>query len=501
MFTCFAALVGGMILQTSAVTPVAEPAVTIYNQDFAVVREIIPLELAPGVNEVSFAETTAHLEPDSVILRDPAGQRQIRVHEQNYRGDPISQALLLSLYEGKTINFLVVHDGVEKRVPGRIVRSGYVPHYSARDRYSQQYWQQQQRMAYSGGASEPLIECEGELRFGLPGVPLFPELTDDSILKPTLHWRLETDQPGTFNAELAYVTGGMSWEADYNIMAPESGDRVDIIGWVTMDNQSGRTFENTQIKLIAGDVNKVQEGQGAEFLRARASAALAQEPAVTEKSFDEYHMYTLHAPTTLRDRETKQVEFVRATDVQADRLYVYDGVDVQAYGGWGYDAIRNNADYGTKCNRKVWVMVEFANSEANNLGMPLPKGRLRFYRQDDDGRLEFTGEDIIDHTPAGETVRVYTGNAFDVVGERVRTNFNVDGSRREIDESFEITLRNHKDEPVEVRVVEHLYRWTNWEIKEATAEYRKTDSQTIEFPIAVAADEEKTVAYTVHYTW
>jgi hypothetical protein len=230
----------------------------------------------------------------------------------------------------------------------------------------------------------------------------------------------------------------------------------------------------------------------------------AMRPVVTEKSFDEYHLYSLLRPTTLRDRETKQVEFVRSAGVKAERLYVYDGawIDPNRYRGWNLENIRQDRDYGTKSNPKVWVMQEFKNTEANGLGIPLPKGRLRFYRRDDDGRLEFTGENVIDHTPKDEKVRVYTGNAFDVVGERSRTNFRLDSVKNEwMDESFEIKVRNHKKEPVEVRVVEHLYRWTNWEVRLASHKWIKTDAQTIEFRVTLPPDGEQVITYTAHYWW
>jgi len=226
-------------------------------------------------------------------------------------------------------------------------------------------------------------------------------------------------------------------------------------------------------------------------------------PPVSEKSFDEYHLYTLERPTTLRDRETKQVEFVRANDIKTKTIYVYDGVKIDAnrYNGWGYENIRENREYGMESNTKVWVMREFVNSETNHLGMALPKGRLRFYRRDADGQLEFIGEDKIDHTPQDETIRVNTGNAFDLAGERKETNYNVDNSHRTLDESFEIKLRNHKKEPVEIRVLEHLYRWNNWEITDHSNAFVKTGANTIEFRAQLQPDEEKTLYYTVHYSW
>ncbi len=480
------------------------PSLTIYNQNFAVIRQEIPLDLKAGTTSVRFTDITMHLEPDSVILRDPSGKRPVQVLEQNYRADPVSESLLLSLYEGKTIDFLVQRGDKQEVVPGKIIRSFYVSHNSwAMNRYGQQYYQGQ--MAYAQG-EQPIIEMDGKVRFGLPGTPIFPALADDTILKPTLQWLLASDKAGPLRAEFSYVTGGFSWEADYNIVAPEKGDAVDVIGWVTMDNQSGKDFENARIKLMAGDVNKIQPGQENRLLMYESMGGVASRvmaPPVSEKAFDEYHLYTLARSTTLHDRETKQVEFVRAASVATKQLYIYDGakIDPNRYGGWNIETIRNNAEYGTESNPKIWVMREFSNSETNHLGMPLPKGRVRFYRRNDDGQMEFTGENVIDHTPRNETVRVYTGNAFDLAGERRRTDYKLDLNKHMVDESFEIKVRNHKKEPVDVRVVEHLYRWVTWDVSAHSDSFKKIDSKTIEFPVTIAPDEEKTITYTAHYTW
>jgi len=271
-----------------------------------------------------------------------------------------------------------------------------------------------------------------------------------------------------------------------------------------MRNQSGKTFENADIKLLAGDVNKI-ENPGS-MGRVYAAAKMAMEadavaPVVKEKSFDEFHLYTLERPTTLLDEETKQVEFVSAPGIRAQRIYVYDGAKTDMYGYYSPEQIRQDVSYGTQSNPKVWVMEEFKNSEANHLGIALPKGKLRFYRRDTDGHLEFTGENTIDHTPKDEVLRLYTGNSFDVVGERKRTNYHVDSNAHWMEESFEIKVRNHKKEAASVRVVEHLYRWTNWKLTEPSKEWRKKDAQTAEFPITVDPDGEQTITYTVHYSW
>jgi len=176
-------------------------------------------------------------------------------------------------------------------------------------------------------------------------------------------------------------------------------------------------------------------------------------------------------------------------------------IDSNRYNGWNWESIRNDYSYGTESNPKIWVMREFANSEANHLGMPLPKGRVRFYRHNDDGQIEFTGENAIDHTPRDENVRVYTGNAFDMAGERRRTDYRLELNQHYLDESFEIKVRNHKKESVDVRVVEHLYRWLTWNVSAKSDSYRKLDAQSIEFPVTIAPDGEKTITYTAHYTW
>lgn len=475
-----------ILLLAGALTPAlltAQTALTIYNQNFAVVRDAVPLDLQSGVNDVRYPDATAQVEPDSVILRDPTGKHSLQILEQNYRNDPVTQELLLSLFEGKTIDFerMRLKDNTQtpELIPGKIVRSGYVP---------------------GGNPEQPIIEVNGKLQFSLPGQPLFPDLGDDTVLKPTLNWLLQSDKPGKFNAEVGYITGGFTWEADYNLVSPEKGDLVDLIGWVTVSNNSGKTFRDAKIKLMAGDVNRIQPNPPMAGMAGRMMLAESMNaaPAVTEKAFDEFHLYSIARPTTLRDRETKQVEFVHAEHVIAPTIYVYDGAPgYRFYGGLNY-----SQGYGTEGNKKVQVMREFVNSDTNHLGIALPAGKLRFYRRDADGQLEFVGEDRIDHTPRNETIRVTTGNAFDLVGERKQTSFHVDTGDKWMDESFEIKLRNRKkDQPVEIRVVEHLYRWNNWEITQKSDDFTKKDSQTIEFRVPVKPDEEKTITYTVHYSW
>jgi hypothetical protein len=475
----------------------AEPSLTIYNKDFAVVREQLKLDLQKGSNnKVSITDITMQLEPDSVILRDPTGKWNIQILEQNYRADPISQGLMLSLNEGKTIDFLVKDkDNKESRIKGKIIRSGYVPpiRYNSQSQYNY------------NTTSSPIIEVDNQLRFSLPGEPIFPALADDTILKPTISWVLNTDKTGKLDAELNYITGGLSWKADYSMLAKDDSNKIDVIGWVTFNNQSGKTFDKAKIKLMAGDVSKIQQDRNLKYKSEMASYSSTQSmPAtVSEKAFDEYHLYTLERKATLHDRETKQVEFLRTEDVNSQKLYIYDGLKIDSrYNYYTQENIRDNREYGTQSNPKVWVMREFKNSKENNLGIPLPKGIMRFYRRDDDSQLEFVGENVIDHTPKDEKVRVYTGDSFDLVGERKRTDYQMNSSMDWMDESFEIKVRNHKEkDSVEIRVVEHLYRWINWEIREKSNDFIKTDSQTIEFRIPLKPNEEKVITYKVHYSW
>lgn len=465
-------------LAASLIPAAAEPSLTIYNQNFAVVRDTVPLDLKAGITEARFSGMTAQAETDSVILRDPAGKVKFQILEQAYRNDPVSSGLMLQLNEGKTIGFEIREPNKPDRtVQGKIIRSGYNP---------------------GGEASQPIIDVNGNLRFSLPGEPVFPALGDDTILNPTLTWTINSAESASFGAEIAYVTGGLKWQSDYNIVANEKGDLIDIVGWVTFKNQSGTAFKQAKVKLMAGDVNKLQAQQPMARMKAMAMAVDVMQEAVTEKSFDEFHLYTIARPLTLRDQETKQVEFIRGNGVKAPKIFVYDGATIN-YGAWNF--YRGEGDYGVPANKKVWVLREFKNSKENNLGMALPKGRLRFYSQDDDGSLQFIGENQIDHTPKDETVRVYVGNSFDLVGERRRTAYKADNANNQLDETFEIKIRNRKKEQVEIRVVEHLTRFDNWEVKEKSADFRKLDSHTIEFPVALQPDEEKIVTYRVHYTW
>lgn len=460
----------------AALSTNAEVALTIYNQNLAVVRDSLPLKLTAGENKVSYDRATAQVIPDSVVLRDASGKLAFSLREQSYRNDPVSQGLLLSLFEGKKITFQKIYpDGKIEMIPGTIVRSGYNS---------------------SGRGQSPVIETQNGLQFSLPGEPLFPSLGDDSILRPTLSWTLATAATATGEAQLSYLTRGLSWEASYNLVAPEEGEEVTLSGWITAKNNSGTGFQNAKLKLVAGDVNSVQPTPSLSRMSSRTMAdTFSVEEKVQQKDFDDFHLYTLPRPISLRDQETKQVEFLRSPKVKASKSYLYEPLVYRFSGGRNINAVQETT------TKDVGIYWTFKNSEENGLGMPMPAGTVRFYREDSaDGNLEFVGENRIDHTPNNEILKVYTGNAFDLIGERKTIDFQRNDQQNWMKETIEVTLKNRSKNPQTIIAREHLWRWSNWEI-ETDSKFEKTDSNTIEFTVELAPDEVKTVTYQVSYSW
>jgi len=458
------------------------PQVTIYNDGFATVKEDRSLTITEGISEVRVSDMSRLLEPDSVMLRElskePFG---VRILEQSFINDPLTEGLLLYQLEGQTIRFEEKREnGTIKETTGKIIRSGYVPGV--------------------GASEQPIVESEGAVRFSLPGQPVFEGIDSTAFLKPSLVWKMASKKSGDCPMEIGYVTAGMSWEATYSLVAPAEGsDEFDISGWISLKNETGKTFENADIKLIAGDVAKVQPPSRRrtesydEFGGSLGMMALPE-----ERTFDEFHLYTLPLPVLLRNNELKQVEFLRSAGVKGSRYYVYNPMVGYGHGG----GVNPDPDYGTVATKKVGVRIEISNSETNKLGVPLPKGRMRLYRTDSkDNRREFTGENMMDHLPKNELLKLDMGNAFDLVGERKRIDFSVDSTAKRMTESFEIKLRNRKDVPVEIRAIEQLYRSANWKIIDNSLAYTKFDSNTIEFRAPVPADGETVVTYTVEYRW
>ena len=456
------------------------PQVTIYNDGFATVKETRTLQLTKGVSTVRVTDMSRQLEPDSVMLRElgkkPFG---VRILEQSFVNDPLTEGLLLYQLEGQNVRFEEKRrDGTIKEHRGKVIRSGYIP----------------------GGRSEqPIIETDGAVRFSLPGQPVFEGLDPAAFLKPSLVWQLAAERAGECPVEVAYVTEGMSWEATYNLVMPaEGGDTFDFSGWISLQNETGKDFTDTTVKLIAGDVQKLDRGFDGRFGVDVVMEMAVADAMPEERSFDEFHLYTLPRPVQVRNNELKQVEFLRASGVKGTRYYVYNPLVDARY----WRRLNSDPDYGQTAIKKVGVRIEIENRENNQLGVPLPKGRMRLYRTDVDGRREFIGENELDHLPKNEKLKLEMGSAFDLVGERKQTDFSVDTTAKRMSETIEIKLRNRKEkDAVEIRVIEPLYRAANWKISAASAEWTRFDSHTIEFRVPVPADGETVLTYTVNYSW
>jgi hypothetical protein len=447
--------------------------VTVYNQDLGLVRETRVFTLKSGVNDVSITDVPAQIDATSVHFKSLSWADGISVLEQNFQYDLLNQQKLLDKYVGKEIE-------IERAPEAGGKRESY-------------------KGTLLSNNDGPILKIGDKLHLNLTGHITLPDMPNDFHAMPTLEWKLLSKKDDRQTCELSYLTGGLSWKADYVLVANAADDKMDLNAWVTITNTSGGRFENAKLKLIAGDVNRVSAPAAPMMSKSRAFAMAAQEERpFTEQSFFEYHLYTLQRPTTLANNETKQIELAAAADVPMKKLFVYDGAQNVSWVGFN-DYSRTDPNYGTQGNKKVWVILEFKNSKDNNLGLPLPKGRVRVYKKSADGALEFIGEDNIDHTPKDETLRIKMGNAFDVVGERTRASFVSD--KKSFQETFEIKVRNHKDSDATVRVVEHLYRWSNWKIIAASQKYSKKDAQTIEFEVPVKKDGEAVVTYTVKYVW
>lgn len=456
---------------TSGLIPTAqaqneEIALTVYNQNLALVRDVRSLALTAGVNEVRFADVAAQIDPTSVHVRSLTNPGNTRILEQNFDYDLVGSQKLLEKYIDKAIS-VVTDDGT----------------------------------TYEG----TLLSAEGDLVLKTEnGIVVvrrdairqfdFPALPDGLITRPSLVWLVEAQQTGEQDMEVTYMTGGISWRADYVVQLNQDDTQVDLNGWVTLENQSGATYENAKLKLVAGDVNVVQRNMRAMPDVMMMEKAEAPTPQVEERQLFEYHLYDVQRPVTVRNNQTKQIEFTSASGIDVEKIFVYDGAPGLGF----YGAPIFDQSYGAFSAPDVNIYLDMENSEENGLGIPLPAGRVRVYKADVDGTLQFVGEDTIDHTPRDERVRLRLGNAFDIVGERRQTNFRRLGDDV-VEESFEITIRNHKDEAVEVRVVEHLFRWSEWEITRESDEHTKLDQGTVEWRIDVPANGEATVTYTVRY--
>ena len=451
-------------------------ALTIYNQNFGVVRERRKVNVVETLGTIRFTDVAAQIDGTSVSfksLTDP----DATVLEQNYEYDLVSADKLLQKYIDKPITVLT-KDG--SRYSGNLLS------FDGNQLVIRQYGEKGDLAMVQRGDNVKDIQ--------------FSALPEGLITKPTLVWKLATEKVGNQLIEVAYQTAGINWQSDYNAVLNAQDTALDLSGWVTINNRSGATYKDAKLKLIAGDVRRIQPPQSVAMAGMVRRGMVADEKlGFEEKSFFEYHLYTLGRSTTVADNQTKQIELIKTADVPMKKVFLYEGAPQYHW----YGGLVTDAGYGSEeGNKKVNVIIELKNSKDNHMGMPLPKGKVRLYKRDPaDASLEFIGEDQIDHTPKDETVKLHIGDAFDIVGERKRTGFHVDTSGHVMIESFEIRIRNHKTEPVDVLVKEPLYRWNNWEITQASAKWTKYDSSTIHFPVTVAKDGEQVITYTVRYTW
>jgi hypothetical protein len=449
--------------------------VTVYNSNLGLVKEVRPFSLKAGINEVKVEDVAAQIDPTSVHFKSLTAPDAVTVLEQDFRYDLASPDSILNRYLGKEIELqrVVGLNGEKTESVKGILLSN------------------------SNGR---VLQSEGKILIDPPGNPVLTALPEGLLTKPTLVWKLDSTKAGEHQGEISYMTSGMSWSADYVLVADKDDAKGDLTAWTTIVNNSGATYKDAKLKLVAGDVHRAP-APSARLGGVFAGKAMAQSALnMTEKTFFEYHLYTLARPTTLADNSSKQVELASVANVPIRKIYVYDGAENLYFGGYA-DAGNWDPNYGMQSNKKVSVLLEFDNKKSSGLGIPLPKGRVRVYKKDDDGSLQFAGEDAIDHTPKDEKVRVKMGESFDLVGERKRADYSSDLNKRRFEETFEIRLRNHKDADATVTVVEHLYRWNNWKISDASAKYEKKDAQTVEFAVPVPKDGEAVVTYTVKYSW
>lgn len=444
---------------------------------YAVVRQDRTISLANGRSTISFSNVAALLDPTTVTFTSLSAPAETKVVEQNYQFDLVSAQKMLERFTGE----VVVLDGKEVTLLSSEAAGGVL-----------------------------VKDADGSVRWqnGYGSIS-FPKVADGLITKPTLIWDVYTTKPGEHQTRVSYQTEGITWWADYNVTFAEGNDAnsgtLDVGAWVSVLNQSGATYDNASLKLIAGDVHRAPQGGPQNTMggvrREMAMDAASAPAGFEEKSFFEYHLYTLGRPTTIPHASTKQIElFDPAHQVPCERVLVYYGIDQQWMPYWTSPA--TDRDLGVPGNTKVDVYLSFKNNKESGMGMPLPSGRVRVSKIDAaDASLEFIGEDVIDHTAKDETVLLKLGNSFDVVGERTPTDFKIDISEEWMDETIQVKLRNHKAEPVKVIIRETMYRWQNWEIVESSIPFEKQDSRTIHIPVTLKPDEEAVVTYKVHYTW
>ena len=450
---------------------------------FAIVRDERELDLPVGRSLQRFADVAAWIDPATVnfvSLTDPA----TRVLEQGFQFDLASPRKLLARHVGRAVTVERSVDGEAGKLSGTLLSTGAAAGEGL--------------VLRAGDGTVTVVRDYSAIRFA--------ELPGGLVTRPTLEWLLNSPRGGKQRVRVAYETGGISWWADYNLVFRPGKDAnsgtLDLAAWVNLINLSGASYRDTRLKLVAGDVQRSAAQEVRPMLRAVETAmvaAAAPDAGFTGRSLAEFHLYTLGRRVDLPDNSTRQIGlFDEVRQVPARRLLVYRGFEA----GFGFGAPVLERDLGVGSGRKVDALLEFRNDKAAGLGMPLPAGRIRVSQLDDaDGSLEFIGEDRIDHTPRDELVRVRLGASFDVVGERRQVDFAIDTRARWLEEEIEISLRNRKDEPVEVQVIEPMFRAGEWRLVRQSQPAEKLDARQIRFVARVAKNAETVLRYRVRYSW
>jgi len=447
---------------------------------YALVREDRPIRIEAGRSEVRITDVAALIDPTTVSFRSLTDE-DTRVIDQNFQFDLVSTDKLLERFVDQEINAVVTRGNEPAVVSGTLLSAQ--------------------------GGQLILRDRDGAVQVvnGYNGIDL-PTLPEGLITRPTLVWNVLSRGAGPQTVRIAYQTQGITWWADYNLVYAEGDNAnrgtLDLSAWVSILNQSGASYEETQLKLVAGEVNRAPQQKNVYMMRGAAPASdMAAEaaPEFAEKSFFEYHLYTLSEPTTIPQNSTKQLElFPTARDIPVEKILLYAG---QEHVWWGGGPITDQ-NFGVESKSDVDVYLKFENSKEKGLGMPLPAGRVRVSKVDpDDGGMEFVGEDVIKHTPREEEVLIKMGKAFDVVGSRRQVDFGLDAGRRRMEETIEVEVRNRKETPVEVVVQERMFRHTNWEFVGEAPEHKKLDASTVHFPVRIEPNGKATVRFRVRYWW
>jgi hypothetical protein len=460
---------------------------------FGVVREVRPMQLAASVSRLEFTDVAAGIDPTTVAFQSLTAPGTTSVLEQNFDYDLASADRILEKYTGQDVEMTLASTS----------------RYSAKKSGDFDTSIVRGKLLSATGGSYVIRTNEppNQLILVTMSDVVAVRLADSNIglvVKPTLNWKVEAAQAGEHQVQVTYQTDGLTWRADYSLLIAPDDKTADLSAWVTLLNGSGISYPDASLKLVAGDVQRFVSPTRRERIQVTNSLFSGGGNGSTgfaEKSFFEYHLYTLGRTTSLNNNSTKQIElFPPKLQVPVEKLYVYNGLtpSEREYLYSGQDSFGD--DFGKGGNKKVDIYVRLLNSEANHLGIPLPAGRLRSYKVDAaDGNREFTGEDVIQHTSKDEPILAHLGAAFELPVERKQTDFKDAGNTAT--ESFEITLHNHKDVPVTVTIRELLYRHLNWEILKASDKWSKQDYRTIHIPVEVPANDEKKVTYTVKYSW